>query len=157
MAIVVRESTSTFFGLSRLIMYRESNPLKACQPSFAVLDVLRIIHTPRKLSVPMLSYQSRKPSHHAMSNLKVNTGVPTDGDWQRSSTDAIIFTLFPAAFCAISFPSFAARCSIEADAGTEAVMTSIPFIANASVMPLQYRKPGSNGPAMCNSSKPNRP
>jgi len=50
---------------------------------------------------------------------------------------AIILTLFPFALAAISWPSFAARSSMEPEAGTEAVMTSMPFARIASVMPRQ--------------------
>ena len=50
---------------------------------------------------------------------------------------AMIFTLFPLAFAAISCPSLRARSSTDPEGGTEAMMTSIPFCRSASVIPRQ--------------------
>lgn len=49
-----------------------------------------------------------------------------------------MFTLLPPAFSAMVSANLAARASIEPDAGTVAVMTSMPFCASASRMPRQY-------------------
>ena len=47
--------------------------------------------------------------------------------------------------------------SIELEAGTVVVYTSIPCRFRASLIPLQYCTPGRYLPAQCNSSKPKRP
>ena len=52
-------------------------------------------------------------------------------------THAIMLTLLPPALLSIAVLNFAARSSMEADAGTEAVMTSIPLAVRASVIPRQ--------------------
>lgn len=50
---------------------------------------------------------------------------------------AMMFTLFPPARLAICTPSAFALSSIEPEGGTDAVITSIPFAANAFVIPRQ--------------------
>lgn len=55
----------------------------------------------------------------------------------RSMTYAMILTLLPPAFFSISMLNFEALCSIDAEAGTDAVMTSIPLALSASVIPRQ--------------------
>lgn len=55
----------------------------------------------------------------------------------RYTTYAMILTLLPPAFLSISVLSRAALCSIEAEGGTVAVMTSIPLARRASVIPRQ--------------------
>lgn len=52
-------------------------------------------------------------------------------------THAMILTLLPPALLSIALLNFAALSSMEADAGTEAVMTSIPLAVRASVIPRQ--------------------
>lgn len=69
----------------------------------------------------------------------------------------MMFTAFPCAFCAISLAKRAALASILPEAGTAATITSMPFSANASFIPLQYCIPGRNWPASRSSSKPRRP
>ncbi len=74
-------------------------------------------------------------SYHAMpgySQLPLSTHIIS-----QDVAHATILTLFPAAFLFMSRPSLSALCSIDADAGTEAVMTSTPLLANTSVIPRQ--------------------
>lgn len=52
-------------------------------------------------------------------------------------TYAMILTLLPPAFFSISMLNFEALCSIDAEAGTDAVMTSTPLALSASVIPRQ--------------------
>ena len=92
-------------------------------------------------------------TNHTMSTLR----QPSDDDDGGRTAYAIILTFFPLAFSAMSLPSLAARASIEADGGTEAVMISIPLAASASVMPRQYCTPGRKLPARYNSLKPSKP
>lgn len=68
-----------------------------------------------------------------------------------------MFTFLPRAADAMVSASASARVSIDAEGGTEAVMTSTPFIAKASVMPRQYWTPGRRGPASRSSEKPSSP
>jgi hypothetical protein len=70
---------------------------------------------------------------------------------------AIMFTRFPWAFFAMRSHSLSALASMDPEGGTAATITSIPFSASASVIPLQYCKPRNAGPASRSSSKPNRP
>jgi hypothetical protein len=70
---------------------------------------------------------------------------------------AIMFTLLPPAFSAMVSANLAARASIEPEAGTVAVITSIFFRASASRIPRQYWMPGRLWPAKCSSSNPRRP
>lgn len=69
----------------------------------------------------------------------------------------MILTLLPPALLSMSVLSFAALSSIEAEAGTEAVMISIPFAPRASVIPRQYCIAGRNFPASRSSSNPRSP
>ena len=49
-----------------------------------------------------------------------------------------MFTSFPRAATAILLANSSARASIEPDGGTEAEMTSTPFVDNTSFIPRQY-------------------
>lgn len=71
---------------------------------------------------------------------------------------AMIFTLFPFALACISSLNFWARASMDPDGGTVAVMTSMPFAASASRIPLQYCMPGATAlGTMLSSSNPRSP
>ena len=53
------------------------------------------------------------------------------------SAYAIMLTFLPLAFFSISRLKWRARSSIDAEAGTEVVMTSTPLVLNASAIPRQ--------------------
>lgn len=133
--MVVKDSTSTFLGLSWLIIYRESNPLTTGQPQVLAREIHWTGSTPNT-PVSALLICPVKLLYHAMPEVQSMWEFMNEMI-SGTNTDAIMFTLFPLAFVAMSSPSFAARCSIDANAGTEVVMTSIPLTASASVMPRQ--------------------
>lgn len=70
---------------------------------------------------------------------------------------AMILTSLPSALARIYLANFAARSSIDPYGGTVAVITLIPFMDKASLIPYQYWMAGRNEPAMRISSKPINP
>lgn len=72
-------------------------------------------------------------------------------------TYAIILTFRPAPLAAMSLRNSSALSSIDAEAGTDEVITLMPFICIASLIPRQYCTPGKYFPARWSSSNPSSP
>lgn len=69
----------------------------------------------------------------------------------------MILTSLPLAPARIYLANSAARSSIDPYGGTVAVITLIPFMDKASLIPYQYWMAGRKEPAMRSSSKPSKP
>jgi hypothetical protein len=136
-------------------MYLESNPLV-----YGLLvpwhERLKVMDEPLQTSAEGLSRSMYPCSYHGMPGHQVSfrksLTISEAGD-----TYAMMFTLFPFAFASIVSANLAARASIEPDAGTVAVMTSIFLRLSASRIPRQYWIPGSFWPTRWSSSNPRSP